>query len=160
MVNRFVLPRLPRATLGALVTMAVLTLGAQNAHAQSSSWNGGTGDWSVPGNWTPTGVPNSPTTDVSITGTSSIPSSVALDNLSPTVHNLSLDSFSTLSISAKIFTSPDRASTMRVRSTSGPPASSPPSLSTPRPLPSLVAAQSTSTTPVPSSTPPAARTPW
>jgi hypothetical protein len=82
-----------------MVTMAVLTVGAQNAHAQSN-WNGGTGDWSVPGNWTPTGVPNSPTTDVSITGTSSIPSSVALDNLSPTVHNLSLDSFSTLSISA------------------------------------------------------------
>ena len=45
-------------------------------------------------------MPNSASTDVTITGTSSIPSSVALDNFSPTVHNLSLDSFSTLSISA------------------------------------------------------------
>ena len=99
MVNRFVLPRLPRATLGALVTMAVLTVGAQNAHAQSN-WNGGTGDWNVSTNWTPNGVPNSTSTDVSITGTSSIPSSVTLDNLTAEVHNLSLDSFSTLSISA------------------------------------------------------------
>ena len=72
MVNRFVLPRLPRATLGALVTMAVLTVGAQNTHAQSN-WNGGTGDWNVSGNWTPNGVPNSASTDVSITGTSSTP---------------------------------------------------------------------------------------
>ena len=99
MVNRFVLPRLPRATLGALVTMAVLTVGAQNTHAQSN-WNGGTGDWNVSTNWTPNGVPNSTSTDVSITGTSSIPSSVTLDNLTAEVHNLSLDSFSTLSISA------------------------------------------------------------
>ncbi len=99
MVNRFVLPRLPRATLGALVTMAVLTVGAQNAHAQSN-WNGGTGDWNVSTNWTPTGVPNSPSTDVSITGTSGNLSSVTIDNLAPAVHNLSLDSFSTLSISA------------------------------------------------------------
>ena len=99
MVNRFVLPRLPRATLGALVTMAVLTVGAQNTHAQSN-WNGGTGDWNVSTNWTPNGVPNSTSTDVSITGTSSIPSSVTLDNLTAEVHNLSLDLFSTLSISA------------------------------------------------------------
>jgi len=79
--------------------MAVLTVGAQNTHAQSN-WNGGTGDWNVSTNWTPNGVPNSTSTDVSITGTSSIPSSVTLDNLTAEVHNLSLDSFSTLSISA------------------------------------------------------------
>ena len=97
MLNRFVLPRLPRASLGALVAMAVLTLGAQNTHAQSS-WNGGTGNWNVSTNWNPNGVPNSASTDVFIT--SGTPSSVTLDNLSPTVHNLSLDSFSTLSISA------------------------------------------------------------
>jgi len=77
--------------------MAVLTLGAQNTHAQSS-WTGGTGDWNVNTNWTPTVVPNSPTTNVSITGTSSLLSSVTLDNLSPTIQNLSLDSFSTLTI--------------------------------------------------------------
>ncbi|MGO8899804.1 MAG: PEP-CTERM sorting domain-containing protein [Isosphaeraceae bacterium] len=99
MVNRFVLARLPRVSLGALVTMAVLTVGAQNTHAQSN-WNGGTGDWNVPGNWTPTGVPNSASTDVFIT--SGTPSSVALDTtldiLSPTIRNLSLDSFSTLTM--------------------------------------------------------------
>ena len=97
MVNRFVLPRLPRATLGAMVTMAVLTVGAQNAHAQSN-WNGGTGDWSVPGNWTPPGVPNSASDNVTITGTSSLASSVTLDNFSPTIQNLTLDSFSTLTM--------------------------------------------------------------
>jgi len=51
MDNRFVLPRLPRASLGALVTMAVLTFGAQNAHAQS--WISGAGDWNVSTNWNP-----------------------------------------------------------------------------------------------------------
>ncbi|HKM52157.1 MAG TPA: hypothetical protein VJY33_02040, partial [Isosphaeraceae bacterium] len=100
MLDRSVFQRLHGPSSGALfLALAVLALGVPTAHAQSS-WNGGTGDWSVPGNWTPNGVPNSPTTDVTITGTSSIPSSVALDNFSPTVHNLSLDSFSTLSLSA------------------------------------------------------------
>src|SRR5271157_518197 len=97
MVNRFVLPRLPRASLGALVAMAVLTLGAQNTHAQSN-WNGGTGNWNVSTNWTPNGVPNSPTTDVTIMGTITTASVVTLDNLSASVHNLSLDQYSTLSI--------------------------------------------------------------
>ncbi len=104
MVNRFVLARLPRATLGALVAMAALTLGAQNTYAQykQSSWNGGIGNWNVSGNWNPSDVPNSATTDVSITGTLSNPSSVTLDTtfdiLSPTIHNLSLDPFSTLTM--------------------------------------------------------------
>src|SRR5271157_1921106 len=97
MVNRFVLPRLPRATLGALVTMAVLTVGAQNTHAQSS-WISGAGDWNVSGNWNPSGVPNSTSDNVTITGSSGTPSSVTLDNLSPSVGNLSLDQFSTLTI--------------------------------------------------------------
>src|SRR5271157_5149229 len=99
MVNRFVLPRLPRATLGALVTMAVLTVGAQNTHAQSS-WISGAGDWNVSGNWNPSGVPNSTSDNVTITGSSGNLSSVTIDNLSPSVGNLSLDSYSTLSISA------------------------------------------------------------
>jgi len=97
MANRFVLPRLPRATLGSLATMAVLALGVQNVHAQSS-WNGGTGNWNVAGNWTPSAVPNSSTTDVTITGKSTTASVVTLDNLSASVHNLSLDQYSTLSI--------------------------------------------------------------
>ena len=97
MANRLVLPRLPRATVGALATMAVLALGAQNVNAQSS-WNGGTGNWNIAGNWTPGGVPNSSSTDVTITGTSGTASVVTLDNLSASVHNLSLDQFSTLSI--------------------------------------------------------------
>ena len=97
MAKRFVLPRLSRATLGAMATMAVLALGAQNASAQSS-WNGGTGNWNVAGNWTPGSVPNSSTTDVTITGTSTTASVVTLNNLSASVHNLSLDQYSTLSI--------------------------------------------------------------
>ena len=100
MVNRFVPSRLPRAMLGALVTMAVLALGAQSTHAQSN-WIPGTGNWNVSTNWNPNGVPNSLSTDVSITGTSSISSSVTLDNLSPGVQNLSLDQYSTLSISGQ-----------------------------------------------------------
>ncbi|MGA2706089.1 MAG: hypothetical protein ABSH35_34040, partial [Isosphaeraceae bacterium] len=82
--------------------MAVLTVGAQNTHAQSGSWNGGTGNWNVSSNWTssppPNVVPNSPSTDVSITGTSTTASVVTLDSLSASVHNLSLDQYSTLSI--------------------------------------------------------------
>ncbi len=97
MANRFVLPRLPRATLPALITIAVLALAVQNASAQSS-WNGGTGNWNLAGNWTPSGVPNSSSTDVYITGTSTTASVVTLDNLSASVHNLSLDQYSTLSI--------------------------------------------------------------
>jgi hypothetical protein len=97
MANRFVLPRLPRSTLAALATMAVLALGVQSVNAQSS-WNGGTGNWNVTGNWTPSGVPNSSSTDVTITGTSTTASLVTLDNLSASVHNLSLDQYSTLSI--------------------------------------------------------------
>ena len=97
MGDRFVLPRLPRATLAALATMAVLALGVHDVHAQSS-WNGGTGNWNVAGNWTPGGVPNSSSTDVTITGTSTTASVVTLNNLSASVHNLSLDQYSTLSI--------------------------------------------------------------
>ncbi len=97
MANRFVFPRLPRTTVGALIAIAVLALGVQNASAQSS-WNGGTGNWNVAGNWTPGGVPNSSTTDVTITGTSTTASVVTLDNLSASVRNLSLDQYSTLFI--------------------------------------------------------------
>ena len=99
MVNRFVLARLPRATLGALVTMAVLTLGAQNTYAQRPIGTAEPVTGTSAPNWTPNGVPNSPSTDVSITGTSSsVTLDNTLDNLSPTIQNLSLDSFSTLTM--------------------------------------------------------------
>jgi hypothetical protein len=89
--------RKPGRVIGPLAMMAILAFGVQNAHAQSS-WNGGTGNWNVSTNWTPSGVPNSSSTDVSIAGTSVNLSSVTIDNISPSVHNLSLDQYSTLSI--------------------------------------------------------------
>jgi hypothetical protein len=97
MIHRFVLLRLRRALLGAAIATIILNSGVGNARAQSN-WNGGSGNWNVNSNWTPIGVPNNPSTDVIIAGTSGNLSVVTLDNLSPSVHNLSLDSFSTLSI--------------------------------------------------------------
>ncbi len=63
-----------------------------------TTWKGGTGNWNVAGNWTPGVVPNGSTISVAITGTSGDLSSVTLNNLAPTIQNLSLDSFSTLTI--------------------------------------------------------------
>jgi len=95
-MKRIEATRLKRSLLEAVITTIVLTFAVPCALAQTETWNGGTGNWNVAGNWTPNGVPNSPTTNVVITGTSGTPSSVTLNNLGTTIQNLSLDSFSTL----------------------------------------------------------------
>jgi hypothetical protein len=97
-MNRIETNRLKRSLLEAVITTSVLTLAVPCALAQTSDWNGGTGNWNVAGNWTPTGVPNSSTTDVVITGTSGTPSSVTLNSFSSQIQNLSLDSYSTLAL--------------------------------------------------------------
>jgi hypothetical protein len=96
-MNRVKATRLERSLLGASITTIFLTFAIPCARAQTQ-WNGGTGNWNVAGNWTPSKVPNSATTSVAISGTAGTPSSVTLSNLSVTIQNLSLDSFSTLSI--------------------------------------------------------------
>jgi hypothetical protein len=97
-MNRVEAKRLRRSLLGAAVATIALICAVACAKAQTETWNGGTGNWNVAGNWTPNGVPNSPTVSVSITGSSGDLSSVTLNNLSPYIQNLSLDSYSTLSI--------------------------------------------------------------
>ncbi len=97
-MNRIIAKRRGRSWLEAMITTSVLTFVVPCAMAQTETWNGGSGDWNVGTNWTPMGVPNGSTFDVVITGSSGTPSSVTLDNLSPVIQNLSLDSFSTLSI--------------------------------------------------------------
>lgn len=78
----------------ALIVLALLALQfARPTLAQTSSWNGGTGNWSVPGNWT-AGVPNSSTAIASI---SVIPSAVTLDQ-DATVLGLSLGPSDSLTV--------------------------------------------------------------
>jgi uncharacterized protein with beta-barrel porin domain len=98
-MNRIVAARLGRSALEAVIATIVLTFTVPCARAQTETWNGGTGDWNVSTNWSPIRVPNGSTFDVVINGTISTPSAVTLDNLSPTIQNLSLDSNSSLSIS-------------------------------------------------------------
>jgi len=65
----------------------------------SSTWNGGPGDWSMPEKWTPAGVPSNYVNFYWVT----IPgaSSVTLDDLSPAVDGLTLESTAKLSITGK-----------------------------------------------------------
>jgi len=83
-------------TLSCLAGLLCLAPGPETAWAQSS-WNDGNSNWNTAGNWSPVGGPNSSTTDVSITnGTSSTPTTVTLD-VSPSIQNLMLANYNTLS---------------------------------------------------------------
>jgi len=60
-------------TLSCLAGLLCLAPDTETEWAQSS-WNDGNNNWNTTGNWSPVGVPNSSTMDVSITkGTSSTP---------------------------------------------------------------------------------------
>src|SRR5437764_1883790 len=50
-------PRWARISLAAVSAVAGPILAPEPARAGQSTWNAATGDWSVPGNWTPSGVP-------------------------------------------------------------------------------------------------------
>ena len=83
-------------------------MAAQDAHAQSN-WNGGSGNWNVDANWTPNRRAQQPLhrrDDHRHVRELRRPSRSI--NLSPSVHNLSLDSFSTLTIQR------DRLSRLRI----------------------------------------------
>jgi hypothetical protein len=96
--------RLRRSLNKAVIATIVLAFASPLAQAQTSDWNGGVGDWNVITNWTPNGVPNSGTTSVLITGTSGTPSVVTLDNLSPVINNLTLDSGQDLYVAGSTIT--------------------------------------------------------
>ena len=82
-------------TLSCLAGLLCLAPVTETAWAQSS-WNDGNNSWNTAGNWTPVGVPNSSTMDVSITnGTRSTPTTVTLD-ISPSIQNLTLANYHTL----------------------------------------------------------------
>jgi autotransporter-associated beta strand protein len=88
--------------------VAALVLSAGLAPAQTSTWNGfgGTTDWNTPGNWSPVGVPNSPTTSVLFTdtsaGTVNISASVMAQSLtftqSSATYNLTSSAGQTLTV--------------------------------------------------------------
>ena len=50
-MNRYIKP------LGLGIVVALACSSAVVARAQTSNWNVGNGNWSVPGNWSPSGVP-------------------------------------------------------------------------------------------------------
>ncbi len=74
--------------------LAVLCFGIFSAEA-ATEWKGGTGSWTTPGQWTPAGVPNSATADVSIDGdqpTASIVTLAGAELASATVGAVSITS--------------------------------------------------------------------
>jgi hypothetical protein len=64
------------------------------------SWNGGTGNWSTPINWSPVVVPNNDGTTTYSVGIAAPSSVVAMDVLQVRVQNLTLGATNTLSINA------------------------------------------------------------
>jgi hypothetical protein len=83
-----------------IAVILLMGLALPTAHAQqvSTSWNGGTGNWSNSTDWTPATVPNNnATTTYSVTV--NVPSSVVtMDLLNDTIDNLSLGSTNLLII--------------------------------------------------------------
>ena len=70
----------------------------QSMAQTTSSWNGGTGNWSVTSDWTPSGVPNnsgSNTFSVNILTPNSV---VSMDVLNATIDNLTLAAPNSLTI--------------------------------------------------------------
>jgi|GEM_PF-6574119 len=51
-------PFLFMLTLMIAVILSLFPAGAPKAETIPSTWNGGTGDWSMPEKWTPAGVPS------------------------------------------------------------------------------------------------------
>src|SRR5438105_14778449 len=83
--------RSARRLLAFAASAAALNLG-QRAFAQATNtWNGGAGNWNIPGNWSAGTVPNSGTTSVFIDGGNVLNSAVTL-NISASVNNITLDS--------------------------------------------------------------------
>ncbi len=82
----------------ALMAAALATTwSAAPLHAADSTWLGGTGNWSVAGNWSPVGVPNSALTNVFIDGGNAINSIVTL-NVGATIGNLTIGAGDSLGI--------------------------------------------------------------
>ena len=69
-----------------------------NVFAADSTWNGGTGNWNVDGNWTPSGVPNGSSYNVLIDGGNIGINSFVNLNTSVSVGNLTIDTGDTLDI--------------------------------------------------------------
>lgn len=89
------------AALSVIVVVAVSGVRGygQCTLSSPSQWNVASGNWSVAGDWAPSGVPNSATTSVCLTnGTSGTPATTMLD-ISAAVGDLQLGSFNALNIS-------------------------------------------------------------
>ncbi len=73
------------------LALLVMSIGATRSYADTiSTWNGGTGNWSTAGNWTPAAVPNnSGSSAYAVTINSGSTDVVSLD-ISPTVDSLTL----------------------------------------------------------------------
>ncbi len=86
----------PVVYLVLLFALFALQLKAQT----TSSWNGGTGNWSVTSDWSPAGVPNNigtTTFNVNIVAPNSV---VSMDILNATIDNLTLASANSLTINS------------------------------------------------------------
>jgi fibronectin-binding autotransporter adhesin len=84
----------------AIVFLTGLALPTTHAQQVSTSWNGGTGNWSVSTDWTPTAVPNNgggTTYSVTISAASS---AVSMDVLNDTIDNLTLGAANALTVNA------------------------------------------------------------
>jgi hypothetical protein len=82
----------------AIVFLTGLVLPTTHAQQVSNSWNGGTGNWSVSTDWTPTAVPNNgggTTYSVTVNNPSSL---VTMDVLNDTIDNLALGTSASLTI--------------------------------------------------------------
>jgi hypothetical protein len=76
----------------------ILVFLAGNAFAADSTWNGGTGNWNVSTNWSPSGVPNGSSYNVFIDGGNTGINSFVNLNMSTTIGNLTVDTGDTLDI--------------------------------------------------------------
>ncbi len=100
-MNRMVKATRRKRFVEAMCATAVLAFSAPGAVAQTATWGGGSGDWnSANWTWSPTGsgYPSGPTIDVVIEGTTGNLSTVTLDNVTVSVQDLSVDSYSTLTV--------------------------------------------------------------
>ena len=88
-------PRIRRFRLNRLAAIIFPMFCAGIGHAADSTWIGGTGNWNVAGNWSPSGIPNSALTNVFIDGNPALNSIVTLGT-GATVGNLTIDALDTL----------------------------------------------------------------
>ncbi|MBX3418620.1 MAG: PEP-CTERM sorting domain-containing protein [Pirellulaceae bacterium] len=78
---------------GVCCALALFCLTAPSASALAQSWTAGNGDWSVGGNWTPSIVPNSATSDVIINN-----NAIVALNMNASVRDLTIGAGDTLNI--------------------------------------------------------------